>query len=275
MTSPQTALPRFSVVIPSFRRPMFVLEAISSVMNQSYGFSEVIVVESPSENAIDSGKLPDGVFLLRARRRMAASEARNVGASISKGDYIAFLDDDDLWDHGYLEAVSNTILSLSAAGSSPDVLCGTLLRDDGSEARSSIGLFAEFRSALWANPGVTGSNLVVKQDFFHRLGGFDSRLKVSEDRDFVVRALELNSLMVRVPSALARIRDVSDSRLSSNFLRSNLMMLYKHRRLTRISEKILLVSLVAYHLLRRPYRFAIRAGAKLKHIGRARRQKRT
>ena len=263
MTPTQKPRPRFSVVIPSYRRPKLLLQAVSSVVNQSYRPTEVIVVESPSKSTIDSGQLSEAVLLLRTRRRMTASEARNEGASNSTGDYIAFLDDDDLWDHRYLEEIANYIMSISATGSIPDVLCGTLLRDDGSEARSPIRLFAEFRSALWTNPGVTGSNLVVERDFFHRLGGFDARLKVSEDRDFVVRALELKSLLVRVPPALAYIRDVSDSRLSSNFLVSNLTMLYKHRKLTKLSEKLLLVSLVVYHLLRRPYKSVVQGGAKL------------
>ncbi|CAH0175091.1 glycosyltransferase family 2 protein [Peribacillus simplex] len=97
---------KVSVIIPTFKRSNFLLRAIDSVLNQTYPNIEIVVVD---DNA------PDSVFRLETQKKMYKYEnnkkvlyikntnnlggalARNQGIKKAKGDYITFLDDDDIY----------------------------------------------------------------------------------------------------------------------------------------------------------------------------------
>jgi glycosyltransferase involved in cell wall biosynthesis len=93
-------MPLVSVVIPTLRRPKLVLRALASVLNQTYQQIEVIVVvDGPDE---DTCEVLRSVNDSRLRvivnpRSLTAAGARNVGVDYAKGEWIAFLDDDDEW----------------------------------------------------------------------------------------------------------------------------------------------------------------------------------
>ena len=87
-----------SVVIPNYNGSLYLKEAILSVIEQNYENKEIIVV--------DDGSTDNSVELLRAfgpkislieSKNSGASTARNIGISVAKGEYIAFLDSDDIW----------------------------------------------------------------------------------------------------------------------------------------------------------------------------------
>lgn len=90
-----------SIITPSFKSSLYIEKTILSVLNQSYQFFEMIIVDdsSPDNSAdyIDS-ILPDDRFkLIRLNENVGAAEARNIALKQAKGKYIAFLDSDDLW----------------------------------------------------------------------------------------------------------------------------------------------------------------------------------
>jgi len=97
--APLAAAPKFSVIVPTFNRAALVLEAVQSVLVQSYANFELIVV--------DDGSTDDTVERLRriGDRRLSVvtvphggvSAARNAGLAVARGALIAFLDSDDLW----------------------------------------------------------------------------------------------------------------------------------------------------------------------------------
>src|SRR5579862_1754185 len=95
-----------SVVIPTLDRPKLLLRAIHSVLKQTYREIEVIVVidrkNEEIESAVQSVNDPR-VRLFTNPSRVTASGARNVGADQAKGEWIAFLDDDDEWLPSKLE----------------------------------------------------------------------------------------------------------------------------------------------------------------------------
>jgi len=98
--------PLVSVVIPTLHRANLVLRAINSVLNQTHREIEVIVVvDGPDEETVAAVRSVEDPRLqvIINPRSLTAAGARNVGADCAKGEWIAFLDDDDEWLPNKLE----------------------------------------------------------------------------------------------------------------------------------------------------------------------------
>ena len=240
----------FSVIIPTFRRPLLVMEALESVRGQTLRPQEIILVESPSAFMILPTTLGSDVNLVRSSISLSSGAARNLGAARASGEYLCFLDDDDLWDSRYLESVSSAIEAESSDNFFPDLVYGNLYTDRGVSARSPR--FSKLRSVFWVNPGITGSNIVVKREFFAQLGGFDESISPSEDRDFIARTLIAEGKIVFAEDALATIRSVSGQRISTKFVRSNLLFVQRYWTAVSASEKALMVLLMLYKIAKIP-----------------------
>lgn len=98
-------LPSVSVVIPTFNRLDTIERAIDSVLNQTYGNVEIIVVD---DNSSDGTKLflqktfPQ-IKIITFESNVGGSKARNAGLIKSSSDFVAFLDSDDLWEPDHLK----------------------------------------------------------------------------------------------------------------------------------------------------------------------------
>lgn len=93
-------MPKVSVIIPTYNRARYLHRAIQSVLDQRFPDLEIIVVDDASTD--DTAQVIEGFrdpriryFRHNTNRREAAS--RNTGVQNAVGDYIAFLDDDDVW----------------------------------------------------------------------------------------------------------------------------------------------------------------------------------
>ena len=94
------------VIIPAYNADQFIAQAIQSVLNQTYGSYEIIVVDDGStDQTKDVLKGFDGrIHCIHQGKNLGPSAARNVGIEIAQGKYICFLDADDLWTPDKLEA---------------------------------------------------------------------------------------------------------------------------------------------------------------------------
>ncbi|WP_052050949.1 glycosyltransferase family 2 protein [Leptolyngbya sp. KIOST-1] len=105
--------PLISVVIPTFNRAYFLNKAIQSVLAQSYKNYEIIVVDDNSsdqtEEVVGQVKYPN-FFYKKHSKNMGGGAARNSGIDMAKGDFIAFLDSDDIWLPKKLEIQIGKIL---------------------------------------------------------------------------------------------------------------------------------------------------------------------
>jgi glycosyltransferase involved in cell wall biosynthesis len=90
--------PLVSVIIPTYNRADFIIEAINSVLNQTYKHFEIIVVDDGSNDNTVQVLAPyqDRITLI-TQKNGGISVARNTGIAASKGELVAFLDDDDRW----------------------------------------------------------------------------------------------------------------------------------------------------------------------------------
>jgi GT2 family glycosyltransferase len=96
--------PLVSVIVPTYNRPKMLASALNSILNQTYPHVEVIVVNdggSEVESLITSLDADRKITYVRIPRNRERSFARNVGISVARGKYIAYLDDDDCFypDH--------------------------------------------------------------------------------------------------------------------------------------------------------------------------------
>ncbi len=90
---------KISVIIPTYNRPLQTLSAINSVLAQTYKNYELIVVDDGSEKLLDTSILQkhNNCRVLLLDKNYGVSTARNEGIKASNGNWIAFLDSDDIW----------------------------------------------------------------------------------------------------------------------------------------------------------------------------------
>jgi glycosyltransferase involved in cell wall biosynthesis len=104
--------PLLSVIIPTRNRAYLVGEAIESALNQRHGQVEVIVVDDGATDdtaEVVARNFGAQVRLLRSPDRRGVGAARNAVLRVARGEFVAFLDDDDLWLPGKLDAEMNAL----------------------------------------------------------------------------------------------------------------------------------------------------------------------
>jgi len=173
-----------SVVIPVHNGAAFIREAIESVRAQDYPRLEIIVVNDASEDETESivRALPFDLCYYDFRTNLGPAEARNRGIREAAGDFIAFLDADDLWPEGKLRR-SVSVLCADAAlefvQGKPRLL----------ELDPEQGVYRETGAHLEDFPHYIGTS-VFRRSVFSRVGPFDRSLRFGEDSDWYLRADE-------------------------------------------------------------------------------------
>jgi len=200
--------PLVSCVIPVYNGERYLAEAIASVLAQTYRPIELIVVDDGStDGSAEVARSYDEVrYIYQPNRGVAV--ARNVGVEAARGDFIAFLDQDDVWmpnkldvqvgylierpNIGYVVAKQETFLAEETV--KPGWLRGELLEGE----QTSF------------NP----SALVVRKSIFERVGGFYSTYRVASDSDWFFRVKDAGVPMAVLDQVLLRkrVHDGNESR---------------------------------------------------------------
>ena len=183
-----------SVVIPTLDRPNLLLRALRSVFNQTYPLLDVIVVvDRPSEETMSALRAIEDPRLrvIVNPRPVNAPAARNVGADHARGDWIAFLDDDDEWLPEKIEKqlsfglprgeVLVSCLSRIVTPHSSYVLPQRIYDN---ETRLDEYLF-DRRSARAGEGFLQTSSFMMPQFLFEKVRFYEDRLH--DDWDFVLR----------------------------------------------------------------------------------------
>ena len=205
-------LPPISVVIPSCDRPIAVQDAVSSVRAQAMQPKEIVVVDNGVDRIVES-QLPGEVTLLRMEPYIGVSSARNEGARVATGEYVAFLDDDDAWAPDYLEYMVEAIAN---AEETPDLLIGRKdrVKNGGRVVYKCLKHAADLMpTLLYRNHGVGGINIVVRRKKFFEVGGYDANLQNAEDRALALDFLQADAWVVCVPEAAAIMGEEQETRL--------------------------------------------------------------
>ena len=137
--------PLVSVVIPSYNRLEYLIRAIESVFSQTYSKTEVIVVNdgSTEEGYLEHKYIKDikQINLEQNQKKIngfGPGNIRNFGIQEASGDWIAFLDDDDLWLKEKLEIQLNNLNSSGLKMSSTDALIGNGVYDKNIKYKSFL-----------------------------------------------------------------------------------------------------------------------------------------
>jgi glycosyltransferase involved in cell wall biosynthesis len=183
---------KVSVVIPTFERQEATLQALRSALAQTLPPLEVIVVDDGSKIPF---RLPPGldgegtVRVLRQEENRGAAAARNAGVAAAKGEWIAFLDSDDLWAKDKL--ARQTEYAAAHPGHGPACYATAFQRRDAVRKGGNAALLPRgadtvgaFASGCWFAPGSTA---LMRREVFAAVGPFDEELRRLEDLDWFLR----------------------------------------------------------------------------------------
>ncbi len=213
--SPQDAAsgaPDVSVVIPTFERPEMLKEALRSVHAQSYdGSAEILVVNDSPRGKLGPVIAHDFplVHVVAEGTGCGATGARNRALAVAKGKYIAFLDDDDLWEPDYLKI---QLAALRGRENTFAVSGLAIWNMKSGEKRSSVQVpdLKRYRSVahqlIVANFIRCPSSVVVPREAIDKAGSFDEQCPIGEDYDFYLRCLiaGFHPVFTRAPIVVRR-----------------------------------------------------------------------
>ncbi len=195
--------PKVSVIIPTYDRAAKVQRAIESVLIQTSTDLEVIVVDDGSSDGtgqVLAEKFGDRIRYY-AQSNQGVSVARNRGIEEARGEWIAFLDSDDLWEKNKLELQFEAFERFSHQCGAcytdtqlfnhPETRTLFQLAEMNYAHKGSIGVNSEVLRLL-VRPGGAGmvvhlSSLLARSDVVRRTGGFDPKLLYSQDSEFMFR----------------------------------------------------------------------------------------
>jgi len=192
-----------SAIITTYNRRNYLKEAVLSVLNQDYRDMEVIVVDDGSTDG--SHEEVDGLPLQYVwKENGGISSARNKGIKVSRGEYIAFLDVDDLWKKDKLSEQMRRMKEESALISYTDEIWirnGKRLNQKLRHRKYSGRIFEQCLPLCIISP----SSAVIKREVFDTVGLFDESLPVCEDYDMWLRiCARYPVLLIELPLIIKR-----------------------------------------------------------------------
>ncbi len=233
--APQSPHPLVSVVVPTYGHAHLVGATLESVFAQTYAPFEVVVVDDGSPDDTRGALEP---WIASGRIRYVRQEnagqgaARNRGVAESRGEYIALLDDDDLWPPDKLArqvaALRDDRRALLAYGEHVTLFPDgrTLAHDYGGHPDGWCA--SAFLRGNWIHsPGQT----LIARAALERIGGFDGSFAGSDDWDLYLR-LAREGRFVRVPGValLVREHEANASRDAVQHARDHFRVMRKHMR---------------------------------------------
>ena len=212
-------LPLVSVIIPTYKREHFLRETINSVLNQTYPNIEIIIVDDDPESTIYRKNFlkNDKIRYFRNNKNRGASFCRNFGLKQARGDYIAFLDDDDLWLPSKIEKQINKFKSLDDEFSIVYTGYSILINGKIINRQNSYEAYGNFTKIVLHHCPFGSPTPLIKKRCFELIKGFDNLLPSCQDWDLWIR-LSFECKCDFVPESLALYR-LHGRQISTDVLR--------------------------------------------------------
>ncbi|HJR54481.1 MAG TPA: glycosyltransferase family 2 protein [Gemmatimonadota bacterium] len=204
--------PRVTVVIPTAGRPRLVTRAVESALSQTLREIEVaVVIDGPdtmTEKALSA--IADPRLRTVRRTKGGPGAARNTGVETAAGEWVALLDDDDLWAPGKLE---RQLAVAERSALAYPIVAGRVAADDGSgrvqvwprrlpAAGEAMGDYLLVRrSPFWGESLIHTSTILARRSLFQEVR-FREDMTCHEDMDWLLRATRVEGAgVVFVPGA--------------------------------------------------------------------------
>jgi len=224
-------VPQISTIIPTYNHRDYVRAAIQSALDQTLSDIEIIV--------INDGSTDDTAAVLRPlinsqkiryfeQPNAGQAAARNRGLQEARGQYIAYLDDDDIWPAEKLAWQADVL----DRGTDIGIIGGAVERFD--ESGQSLGVTANvgsitFESLFGANPMISPGQCLIRASLLRDLGGFDPKVWGADDWDLWFRATQKMRLVMDARVALQyRVHATNASRDLTRMLHNSLLVVDRH-----------------------------------------------
>ncbi|GGZ12832.1 hypothetical protein GCM10007049_00670 [Echinicola pacifica] len=182
---------KVSIIIPTYNREKYIASAIQSVLDQSYSYNELIIIDDCSTDntlKVVSQFQDDRIKLIRSEVNGGNAQARNQGIRHASGDLLFFLDSDDYYERSYL---TEMIVFISENPENGFYWCGSnfingddqVYKREYWEPKFSLpgdSFFYELRIG-------TNNGICFRREVFDSCGYFEEKLRASVDRDFFLR----------------------------------------------------------------------------------------
>lgn len=230
-------MPRISVIITTFNRATFLKKAVESVLSQTYPDFELLILDNSSTDNTEEvvKSFNDNKIRYIKHNPLNISQARNLGVKESRGEYIAFLDDDDEWlpdktekelevfykKDRHLALVYGGFVRIDSDGKEMGIiyptLKGMILKD-----------LLDFTNAFTGS----ASNPMMRKSAIQDIGGYNEEVTTGEDWELYLRLAEKYS-MDFTPVLVVKIRAHMGARLGDKLkdaarLEMMLMKRYSH-----------------------------------------------
>jgi glycosyltransferase involved in cell wall biosynthesis len=220
-------MPLISIIIPVFNRAALVCSTLDAIIKQEYKYFETILVDDGSIddvknklfNYIDSGSIK-----YYYQTNAGVSTARNVGASLSQGRYLIFLDSDDSVTENWLLDYANIIEK-----NNPDIIyCGiNRLKDN---------IFVEYNDPKNPyNDDISFGNVIpgsfcIRSEVFKTIGGYDDNLAYGENTElgFRIKMTNPSTAFIRSPNLIYNLHENSHGKNSRNKMNGIIHTINKH-----------------------------------------------
>jgi teichuronic acid biosynthesis glycosyltransferase TuaG len=185
--------PLFSVIIPAYNAENFIQEALDSVKNQTFLDYEIVIVDDGSKDSTPRQVMSWAEKNLQLKLTLLRQEnkgiggARNSGVREARGQYIAFLDADDIWMERKLDIVAQCL----ARSPDIDLICHDewLYENGRNKHRFIYGPYVAYKDLLFKKNCISTSATVVRREKILEVGLFSEDLRFNgvEDYDFWLR----------------------------------------------------------------------------------------
>ncbi len=195
--------PLVSIIIPTYNGRKYLREAIASAVEQTWSPLQVIVVDDGStDDSAEIARSFEGVAVIQKANGGVAS-ARNVGIGAANGDYLAFLDHDDVQ---HPQKTARQMRVLTQTPTAGFALCHKRYVIEGEAPKW-------FRGPQDGTPvpGFVPSCWLVRRSTFESVGVFDERFSNGPDYDWLARAKDLGIEYEMVPDVLVDYRVHGDN----------------------------------------------------------------
>jgi glycosyltransferase involved in cell wall biosynthesis len=185
----------FSIIVTSHNQAGFIRDAVDSALAQAYAEKEIIVVDDASTDGAQSilEQYGEAIRLVKMEENVGASRARNVGIGIAKGEFLVFLDGDDLLLPWALEVYGEIV-----DRKKPQIILSAMLWFEGQAPKlSSPGKPERVEVVAYASLlekdrpyRASASALVIRRDAFNKVQGWTNEIFPMEDLDVLIKLLQ-------------------------------------------------------------------------------------